>query len=185
MKSHSALPTCLLLIWTFAVFVSCKDDPPQILVSELAEGIKLICPTGYWIDQQNITELQLSYSDSNTNEYECIKKPTESTTDSTAADVPESLKIFVKFRTCDNCIELDAASISGMIIGDVVATIVVGVGIYLIASHARTGPVTSTKKSKSSDRQHLVSEGRGTNDHYQPLRMRAGQRDVYDELQRN
>lgn len=182
MKSHSALPTCLLLLWTFAVFVSCQDkskkDESPLSVNELADGIKLVCTGGYHFEE-NITEIVLAYRDNNTKEYECTKKP-----DNTGAD-PESLKIFVKFRTCDNCIELDTASIMGMIIGDVVATIMVGVGIYLIASHARTGPVTSTKKSKSSDRQHLVSEGRGTSDHYQPLRPRGGQRDVYDELQRN
>ncbi|XP_013129293.2 T-cell surface glycoprotein CD3 delta chain isoform X3 [Oreochromis niloticus] len=163
MKNHFALPSCLLLLWTFTVFVSCENT--DITVNELAEGIKVICPDSY-----EPKETTLEKRDNNTKEYTCTKSETE------------KLKIYVKFRSCDNCVELDIMSIAGMVIGNVVATIVIGVGVYLLASQTRTGPVVSNRKSKSSDRQHLVSESRGpSNDHYQPLR-RAGQRDTYDEL---
>ncbi|KAL3992229.1 crystallin, alpha A [Sarotherodon galilaeus] len=169
MKNRFALPSCLLL-WTFTVFVSCEEKDPKLTVTELAEGIKLACPTGYKIDVVNNTK-ELSREDKATGEYICK----DDTND-------KKLAIFVKFRMCDNCVELDIMSIVGMVIGNVVATIVIGVGVYLLASQTRTGPVVSNRKSKSSDRQHLVSESRGpSNDHYQPLR-RAGQRDTYDEL---
>lgn len=55
------------------------------------------------------------------------------------------------FAGCDNCVELDIMSTVGMVIGNVVATIVIGVGVYLLASQTRTGPVVSNRKSKSKD----------------------------------
>uniref|UniRef100_A0A669B9P9 Uncharacterized protein n=1 Tax=Oreochromis niloticus TaxID=8128 RepID=A0A669B9P9_ORENI len=141
MKNHFALPSCLLLLWTFT----------DITVNELAEGIKVICPDSY-----EPKETTLEKRDNNTKEYTCTKSETE------------KLKIYVKFRSCDNCVELDIMSIAGMVIGNVVATIVIGVGVYLLASQTRTGPVVSNRKSKSKE---CLS----------PLR-RAGQRDTYDEL---
>nr|XP_024660777.1 T-cell surface glycoprotein CD3 gamma chain [Maylandia zebra]XP_024660778.1 T-cell surface glycoprotein CD3 gamma chain [Maylandia zebra] len=177
MKNRFALASCLLLLWTFTVFVSCqdkKDGPVELKVKEVADGIELACS-----DQSDVTSntntdiktksLHLPYRDNSTGEYKC----------------GENELIYVKFRTCDSCVEVDTPSLISMVVGNVVATIVVGVGVYLIASQTsqtRTGPVVSNKKSKSSDRQHLVSETRGpTNDHYQPLR-RGGQKDTYDEL---
>lgn len=55
------------------------------------------------------------------------------------------------FAGCDNCVELDIMSTVGMVIGNVVATIVIGVGVYLLASQTRTGPVVSNRTSKSKD----------------------------------
>lgn len=51
---------------------------------------------------------------------------------------------------CDNCVKLDQISIAGLVIGDVIATIVIGVAVYLIVSQAGPGPgpITSHKKSK-------------------------------------
>ncbi|KAM6932294.1 T-cell surface glycoprotein CD3 delta chain, partial [Lycodopsis pacificus] len=89
---------------------------------------------------------------------------------------------FVKFRTCDNCIELDTASITGMVVGDVVATIVIGVAVYLVASLNRIGPVTSPKKSSDRPRRPPNEGSRGPNDLYQPLVR--GQRDTYDVLRK-
>lgn len=175
MKNRFALASCLLLLWTFTAFVSCEDKEPMIQVTELADGIKVTCPAEYKFAHNNTaTEVTLKTKDESTGEYSCTKKNNDNS--------EESIKIFVMFRSCDNCVELDIMSTVGMVIGNVVATIVIGVGVYLLASQTRTGPVVSNRKSKSSDRQHLVSESRGpSNDHYQPLR-RAGQRDTYDEL---
>lgn len=176
MKNHFALASCLLLLWTFTVFVSCQDKKDvELQVKEVADGIALSCSddkinvTSSTVSRVNTKNLHLPYKDDSTGEYKC----------------GENDLIYVKFRTCDSCVEVDTPSLIGMVIGNVVATIAVGVGVYLIASQTsqtRTGPVVSNKKSKSSDRQHLVSESRGpTNDHYQPLR-RGGQKDTYDEL---
>uniref|UniRef100_A0A3Q0RTF2 CD3 gamma/delta subunit Ig-like domain-containing protein n=1 Tax=Amphilophus citrinellus TaxID=61819 RepID=A0A3Q0RTF2_AMPCI len=126
MKSHSALPTCLLLLWTFAV-------------SELAEGVKLTCPDGYWFEKEETGFLELSYRDDNTKEYKCTKNKTD-------AEGPESVKIFVKFRSkfCrKNCVFKTHNHLNNV--------------FFFMIIHVSSG----------SDRQHLVSEGRGTNDHYQ------------------
>lgn len=58
-------------------------------------------------------------------------------------------RLLCLFSACDNCVELDTSSIVGLAVGDIVATVVVGVAVYLIASQARTGQVKPTKKSKS------------------------------------
>ncbi|MED6285337.1 hypothetical protein CHARACLAT_028260, partial [Characodon lateralis] len=99
---------------------------------ETADGIKLSCPQNlfYGGNYMDVKEVELPYHDSSTGEYSC----------------GDDEKIFVKFRTCDNCVELDTSSIVGLAVGDVVATIVVGVAVYLIASQARTGQVIPTKK---------------------------------------
>ncbi|XP_069003384.1 T-cell surface glycoprotein CD3 gamma chain-like isoform X2 [Embiotoca jacksoni] len=170
MKCHFFLPTCLLLLWTLTV--TAKD--PEITVEELENGIKLSCKEGFTIESENGTYEQtrtLTYRDDNTGEYRCK---------GSLSDVEH--KIYVKFRTCDNCIDLDEVSIAGIVIGEVVATTVIGVAVYLVASQAQTGPVTSNKKG--SDRQHLVpvDMSRNSDGHYQPLRRRADQRDMYDVL---
>ncbi|KAI9541288.1 hypothetical protein NQZ68_031616 [Dissostichus eleginoides] len=111
-------------------------------------------------------ENALEYKDEHTGEYEC-----------------DGEEIYVKFRTCDNCVEFDTSTITGLAIGDVLATIVIGVAVYIIASKTQIGPTTSVKKS--SDRQHLVpnaARGGASNDPYQALKPR--QRDTYDELNR-
>lgn len=51
---------------------------------------------------------------------------------------------------CDSCVELDVASLAGMAVGEVVATAVVGLAVYLIVSQDRSGRVASRKKSKIS-----------------------------------
>ncbi|XP_030007180.1 T-cell surface glycoprotein CD3 gamma chain-like [Sphaeramia orbicularis] len=167
------LPRCLLLLWTLTAFVSSEDK--EIQVGSLSDGIKLTCPDGQTLHRGDVeikTE-KIDYKDENTGEYICK-------TD--GGDTGKA--IFVKFRTCDNCVDLNMASVSGMIVGDIVATIVIGVAVYLIASQAnRTGSVTSNKKS--SDRQHLMPNevsNRPTNDQYQQLRYKKGQKDTYDVL---
>ncbi|MEQ2261887.1 hypothetical protein XENORESO_017424 [Xenotaenia resolanae] len=124
----------LLVLWILTAF-SVNHAADKIQVAETADGIKLSCSENlsYGEKHLGVTEVDLPYRDSNTGEYSC----------------GDDAKIFVKFRTCDNCVELDTSSIVGLAVGDVVATIVVGVAVYLIASQARTGQVKPTKKSKS------------------------------------
>uniref|UniRef100_A0A3B4X595 T-cell surface glycoprotein CD3 gamma chain-like n=1 Tax=Seriola lalandi dorsalis TaxID=1841481 RepID=A0A3B4X595_SERLL len=138
MKNHLVLPGCLLLLWT----LTAEKKEATVTVTTVSDGIKLSCGDNSVIinteTNENFTG-HLLYSDDETGEYIC----------SSAKTAGEELKIYVKFRTCDNCIELELASMMGIIIGDVVATIGIGVGIYLIAAHAQTGPVQSTSNKKS------------------------------------
>ncbi|XP_037630439.1 T-cell surface glycoprotein CD3 epsilon chain-like isoform X2 [Sebastes umbrosus] len=167
------LRVCLLLLWTLTAPVSTAGE---VKVAEVSDGIKLTCGENYHVKPSEIKTIErtLAYNDENTGEYKCVSDDEDQTVGS---------KIFVKFRTCDNCVEFDTTSITGMVVGNVVATIVIGVAVYLIASQTRTAPTTSNKKS--SDRQHLVPidvSNRAPNDHYQPLKAR--QKDTYDVLNR-
>ncbi|XP_039987757.1 T-cell surface glycoprotein CD3 delta chain-like isoform X2 [Xiphias gladius] len=166
MQSQVFLPACLLLLWTLT------ENALTVKVTTVGDGIKLVCEDEGEFLNHDGSSLYLPYSDENSREYSC-----NNTTNG------KLQQIFVKFRTCDNCVELDTASIFGLAIGDVVATIAIGLAVYLIASHAQTGPITSHKKS--SDRQHLVPNevsSRAPNDHYQRLRHKGGQRDTYDVI---
>uniref|UniRef100_A0A3Q3KFE1 CD3 gamma/delta subunit Ig-like domain-containing protein n=1 Tax=Monopterus albus TaxID=43700 RepID=A0A3Q3KFE1_MONAL len=157
MKCHLVLAECLLL-WILTENITVHYHP---------DGIKLECPVGYDFESGN-KSMVLEYKDENSKEYVC-------STDT------QDVQIFVKFRTCDNCIELDPASIAGIVIGEVVATVMVGVAVYLIASQAQVRPVTSYKKS--SDRQHLVPNemnSRAPNDHYE--RLKPTHKDMYDVI---
>ncbi|XP_015224665.1 T-cell surface glycoprotein CD3 delta chain-like isoform X2 [Cyprinodon tularosa] len=84
----------------------------------------------------------------------------------------------VNMQACDNCVELDTPSIVGLAVGDVVATIVVGVAVYLIATQARTSQVKPAKKK--SDREKLVRNEVQNDDNYQKLIHRG--RSEYDEI---
>ncbi|XP_060902078.1 T-cell surface glycoprotein CD3 gamma chain-like [Labrus mixtus] len=176
MRRQILCPVSLLLLpllWTLTE----AQTPPAILeVKPFTDGIEVSCGPGYTIKSPNGNKAEshkLSYRDNNTGEYSCVKDDGH----------PEGTKIFVKFRTCDNCIELDTGSIVGIAVGDVVATIVIGVAVYIVASQSWIGPIASNKKG--SDRQHLVPNemsNRASNDHYQPLKLRSGQKDTYDVL---
>nr|XP_014427929.1 T-cell surface glycoprotein CD3 gamma chain-like isoform X2 [Pelodiscus sinensis]XP_025039342.1 T-cell surface glycoprotein CD3 gamma chain-like isoform X1 [Pelodiscus sinensis] len=69
----------------------------------------------------------------------------------------------VYFRMCGNCIELDAATISGIIVADVIATAFLAIAVYYIAGQ------DSGRLSRASDRQNLIA----SEQLYQPL----GERD--------
>ncbi|KAK5599398.1 hypothetical protein CRENBAI_021744 [Crenichthys baileyi] len=156
-----------LLVLCILTAFSINHAADDIKVEEVADGIKLSCPEDVNIagnDMEGKT-LHLTYQDSNTGEYKCGENGPQ---------------IFVKYRTCDNCVELDTSSIVGLAVGDVVATIVVGVAVYLIASQARTGQVKPTKKR--SDKQNLILNERTNDTNYQPLRYKKGGKDEYDVL---
>ncbi|NWW63409.1 CD3D protein, partial [Eulacestoma nigropectus] len=57
----------------------------------------------------------------------------------------------VHYRMCQNCIEVDAPTISGIVIADVVATLFLAVAVYCITGHDRG------HTSRASDRQNLIA----------------------------
>ncbi|XP_071432300.1 T-cell surface glycoprotein CD3 delta chain [Pithys albifrons albifrons] len=72
-------------------------------------------------------------------------------------------KLQVHYRMCQNCIEVDAATISGIVMADVMATVLLAMAVYCVTGHDRG------RLSRASDRQNLIA-----NDQlYQPL----GERD--------
>ncbi|NXE13847.1 CD3G protein, partial [Lophotis ruficrista] len=60
-----------------------------------------------------------------------------------------SLQVY--YRMCQNCIQVDAPTISGIVIADVVATIFLAVAVYCITGQDRG------RMSRASDRQNLIA----------------------------
>ncbi|XP_019367620.1 PREDICTED: T-cell surface glycoprotein CD3 delta chain isoform X2 [Gavialis gangeticus] len=69
----------------------------------------------------------------------------------------------VHVRMCQNCIELDVATISGIVIADIIATVFLAIAVYCITGQERG------HLSRASDRQNLIANEQL----YQPL----GERD--------
>uniref|UniRef100_A0A673VD21 CD3d molecule n=1 Tax=Suricata suricatta TaxID=37032 RepID=A0A673VD21_SURSU len=73
------------------------------------------------------------------------------------------LLLAVLSRVCQNCVEMDAGTLAGLIIADIIATLLLAVGVYCFAGH-ETG-----RLSKAADAQTLL----GNDQLYQPLRDRS------------
>ncbi|KAM6158596.1 T-cell surface glycoprotein CD3 gamma chain [Rhynchocyon petersi] len=82
-------------------------------------------------------------------------------------------KLQVYFRMCQNCIQLNAATVVGFIFAEIISISFLAVGVYFIAGH------DGMRQSRASDKQTLLP-----NDQlYQPLKDRDD--DQYSHLQRN
>ncbi|XP_017194159.1 T-cell surface glycoprotein CD3 gamma chain isoform X2 [Oryctolagus cuniculus] len=83
----------------------------------------------------------------------------------------ESLHVY--FRMCQNCIELNAATVSGFVFTEIISIFFLAVGVYFIAGQ------DGVRQSRASDKQTLLP-----NDQlYQPLKDRED--DQYSHLQGN
>ncbi|XP_062951580.1 T-cell surface glycoprotein CD3 gamma chain [Cynocephalus volans] len=79
----------------------------------------------------------------------------------------------VYYRMCQNCIELNAATISGFVFAEIISIFFLAVGVYFIAGQ------DGVRQSRASDKQTLLP-----NDQlYQPLKDRED--DQYSHLQGN
>lgn len=68
----------------------------------------------------------------------------------------------VYYRMCQNCVELDSATLASIVVTDIIATLLLALGVYCFAGH-ETG-----RLSRAADTQALLK-----NDQlYQPLRDR-------------
>ncbi|XP_006833935.1 PREDICTED: T-cell surface glycoprotein CD3 delta chain isoform X1 [Chrysochloris asiatica] len=80
----------------------------------------------------------------------------------TGDEAGKEYSVEVYYRMCQNCVELDSATLAGIIITDLIATLLLALGVYCFAGH-ETG-----RFSGAADTQTLVR-----NDQlYQPLRDR-------------
>ncbi|NP_001117093.1 CD3gammadelta-A precursor [Salmo salar] len=168
----------LLVIWTMTV---AEGTVPKlkIKVEEFSsDKIIVSCPDGYTFQRTNISTQTLEYKDENSNEYICEKAPV-----SNEDQDKDQVKIYVKFRTCDNCIELDTTAAVGMVVGDLVATVLIGVAVYSIASQPKATLITG---KKTSSKMGLICNEASANEdpigHYQPLNKRRMDRSEYSTL---
>ncbi|NXX44618.1 CD3G protein, partial [Tricholaema leucomelas] len=68
-----------------------------------------------------------------------------------AANNQRSPYLQLHYRMCQNCIEVDAPTISGIVLADLVATIFLAVAVYCISGQDRR------YMSRASDRQNLIA----------------------------
>ncbi|KAM8853779.1 T-cell surface glycoprotein CD3 gamma chain [Synchiropus picturatus] len=170
MKHRRVLHTFLLLL--LCELTGAQEKDFIVKVTTVQEGYKISCGKDSKLTTSNgKTEVAnpLKFKDENSMEYECVSK-----------DPGGEASIFVKFRTCDNCVELNVTTISGLVVGNLVATIAIGVSVYLVASKGQFG--TSRSSKRGSDQQNLPKGGRGPNDVYEPLQRST--QDTYDQLER-
>ncbi|XP_054448181.1 T-cell surface glycoprotein CD3 gamma chain [Pteronotus mesoamericanus] len=84
-----------------------------------------------------------------------------------------STKLQVYYRMCQNCIELNASTVSGFAFAEIISIFFLAVGVYFIAGQ------DGVRQSRASDKQTLLS-----NDQlYQPLKDRED--DQYSHLKGN
>uniref|UniRef100_W5MH75 TYRO protein tyrosine kinase-binding protein n=1 Tax=Lepisosteus oculatus TaxID=7918 RepID=W5MH75_LEPOC len=132
-----------------------------ITVKDEEDKIVFTCEGGKWIDASDNERLELEYQNKKTGYYTC--------------DSENNATLYVKFRTCDNCIQADASTIAGIVVGDLVATLLIGVAVYCVSSQPKG---RSYSNNKASDRVNLL-QGDGL---YQPL---TGNQDSnYSQLER-
>uniref|UniRef100_A0A8C4XB76 TYRO protein tyrosine kinase-binding protein n=1 Tax=Erpetoichthys calabaricus TaxID=27687 RepID=A0A8C4XB76_ERPCA len=144
----------LLIIAGFLTGLQCAD-PNEIKDLSKDDQILLSCNTdwkGEDIKEGNST-LVLRNIDSSIKNYECGSK-----------------KITIKIRPCDTCIQVDPGTVAGIVVGDILATVLIAVAVYFIASQQRNRMYMG---NKASDRQMLLAHD-GNNRLYEPLRERDG-----------
>ncbi|OXB62360.1 hypothetical protein ASZ78_009426 [Callipepla squamata] len=132
----------------------------SIVVKEISGKVFLQCKTDKEEQKREITwhrneeeignttqlDLGAMYDDPR-GTYKCTLKSEESST------------LQVHYRMCQNCIEVDAPTISGIVVADVVATVFLAIAVYCITGQDKG------RMSRASDRQNLIA-----NDQlYQPL----------------
>lgn len=174
MKLTSLVPACVLLLWTLPE-TTASDE---ITVASTDGGIRLSCKEGanFHVGDKQERHLDVPFKDESTGKYECIDNKNG------------NMSIFVKFRTCDNCIELSPTTIIGIAIGDAVATLLLGLAVYLVASQAGPGPSYRKNGLSSGPERPQPPDGRrgASNDPYQRLRFKNGaQKDTYDVISHN
>ncbi|KFP25751.1 T-cell surface glycoprotein CD3 delta chain, partial [Colius striatus] len=129
----------------------------KVIVKEVSRKVFLQCATDkptqimWWKDGNNIenkTQLDLGaiYSDPR-GVYVCEIEGGK-----------KSSPLQVHYRMCQNCIEVDAPTISGIVVADVIATMLLAVAVYCITGH-------KGRLSRASDRQNLIANEQL----YQPL----------------
>ncbi|XP_074071271.1 T-cell surface glycoprotein CD3 delta chain isoform X2 [Macrotis lagotis] len=58
----------------------------------------------------------------------------------------KSSRLHVYYRMCQNCVEVNSGSLIGVLIADVIATIILAVGVYCFAGHEKEFLSTALEK---------------------------------------
>eukprot|EP00062_Callorhinchus_milii_P025701 gi/632986965/ref/XP_007910534.1/ PREDICTED: T-cell surface glycoprotein CD3 gamma chain [Callorhinchus milii] len=110
-------------------------------------GITLQCPhsKGWEKDGVNYT---MKVSGENVN---LVKLSDKDTGEYTCFDGHHDISAFVFVRLCQNCVQLDTSTISGIVVGDLIATLLIALATYCVSSS-----LNREGAHQESDRQSLV-----------------------------
>nr|NP_001187238.1 CD3 gamma/delta precursor [Ictalurus punctatus]ACN96560.1 CD3 gamma/delta [Ictalurus punctatus] len=122
------------------------------------------CNNGKWNLENGNTpdEINLPYKDLNS-VYTCSKNE-------------KIYEITIKFRTCDNCIELDTPALTAIIVGNILATFLIAFAVYSITAQPKGKNFSG---NKASDKVNLITNG--DRETYQQLN--PGQNSEYSRLE--
>ncbi|XP_048418100.1 T-cell surface glycoprotein CD3 gamma chain-like isoform X2 [Stegostoma tigrinum] len=153
----------ILLVTVTAVALQlCGVSQASLVIKEQTNGIILECPHSKSWKKDGITYDKVmdngnvilsTLSDSDSGEYSC-----------TGDHGTSSALVFVRF--CRNCVKLDPGTISGIVVGDIIATTLIALAVYFVLSSNKD------KASNESEKQNLVPLDH--NDLYQDLGTRRG-----------
>lgn len=88
-------------------------------------------------------------------------------------EVGKKTTMQIYYRMCQNCVELDTTTVTGIIVTDIITTLLLALGVYCFAGHETGRP------SEAADTQVLMRN----DELYQPLRERSN--DQYSSLGEN
>lgn len=153
---HSRFLSGLIL----AAFLS-RVSPYEVEMEELEDKVFVSCNTSIiWLQG---TEGEL-LSDKKIDLGKRILDPRGLYKCNAPKEQDSNSKIFLQvyYRMCQNCVELDSATLAGIIVTDIIATLLLALGVYCFAGHEMG------RFSRAADTQDLLR-----NDQlYQPLRDR-------------
>ncbi|KAM5246000.1 T-cell surface glycoprotein CD3 delta chain [Ctenodactylus gundi] len=134
-------------------------SPFKITVEEVEDQVRLSCNTS--IKHLHGTGGVLSTDNKSLMLGKFILDPRGLYSCSETEEKPKEISTLqVYVRMCQNCVELDSATLAGIVVTDIIATVLLALGVYCFAGHE------SGRLSRAADTQALLKDEQL----YQPLR---------------
>ncbi|GAB5577127.1 T-cell surface glycoprotein CD3 gamma chain [Prionailurus iriomotensis] len=141
-------------------------SPYKISVEELEDKVLLSCNTS--IIRMEGTMGTLFRNDTNLDLGKRILDPRGVYTCKRPYEQDKIPYTQVYYRMCQNCVELDSGPLAGIIIGDIIATLFLALGVYCFAGYETGRLSEAAVVLQAADTQALL----GNDQLYQPLRDR-------------
>ncbi|KAF5921220.1 T-cell surface glycoprotein CD3 delta chain [Diceros bicornis minor] len=149
---------CRFLAGLILAALLSQVSPFEISVEEIEDRVVLTCNTGITL----LEGTNGTWYNGSVNLGKRILDPRGVYSCDKADEKAKRSIVQVYYRMCQNCVELDSATLAGIVITDIIATLLLALGVYCFAGH-ETG-----RLPRAADAQALLR-----NDQlYQPLRDR-------------
>ncbi|XP_062054368.1 T-cell surface glycoprotein CD3 delta chain [Lepus europaeus] len=123
-----------LLAGFILVILLPQASPDRIFVEELEDSVFLSCNTS--IKRMEGTEGILLANNKTLNLGKRILDPRGMYSCETESDPAKKVPhLQVYYRMCQNCVELDSATLAGIVITDIIATLLLALGVYCFSGH--------------------------------------------------